>query len=84
MKNPGKVGPLWDAEPFVVLETLGEKYRVCPEEGGDERLVHRSALKVCVTHQQVPARPEPEPVPNVAGPAPQPRYVFPRESTIFR
>ena len=76
VKNHGKVGPWWDAEPFVVLETVGGEgvmYRICSERGGSERTVHRNALKVCVT-PQVAA--EPEPGPSVARPMLQPYYGF--------
>ena len=81
VKNYGKMGPWWNAEPFVVLEAVGKagfvKYRVCSEEGGCERIVDQNALKVCVTPQQAGVRTEPGPERSTAG------AVWPQQGGFF-
>lgn len=46
----GKLCSWWDPMPYVVLGTLGSTglvYRVRPEHGGQEKVLHRNALKLC-------------------------------------
>ena len=78
-QGQGKLAPWWDPEPFVVLETVGEAglvYRIRPEKGGQDRTVHRNALKVCVTPQERVVRTEPAPEPRTVGPVWQQCYGF--------
>lgn len=40
----------WDPEPHIILETVGDTglvYRVRPEKGGKENVLHRNSLKLC-------------------------------------
>ncbi|KAI2650219.1 Transposon Tf2-6 polyprotein [Labeo rohita] len=46
----GKLCRFWDPLPHVIVGTLGEMglvYRVKPEKGGKEKVLHRNALKWC-------------------------------------
>lgn len=46
----GKLCSWWDPMPYVVLGALGSTglvYRVRPEQGGQEKVLHRNALKLC-------------------------------------
>lgn len=51
-QGQGKLHPGWSSEPYVVVEEVGNTgvvYRVRPEKGGGEKVLHRNALKLCVT-----------------------------------
>ncbi len=46
----GKLCSWWDPMPYVMLGALGSTglvYRVRPEQGGQEKVLHRNALKLC-------------------------------------
>lgn len=46
----GKLCSWWDSMSYVVLGTLGSTglvYRVRPEQGGQEKVLHHNALKLC-------------------------------------
>lgn len=50
----GKLCGWWGPVPHVVIETLGETglvYRVRPEKGGKEKVLHRHALKLCAASE---------------------------------
>uniref|UniRef100_A0A1A8IMM1 Gypsy retrotransposon integrase-like protein 1 n=2 Tax=Nothobranchius TaxID=28779 RepID=A0A1A8IMM1_NOTKU len=51
-QGQGKLHPGWASEPHVVVERVGDTgvvYKVQPEKGGRERVLHRNALKLCTT-----------------------------------
>uniref|UniRef100_A0A667W970 Gypsy retrotransposon integrase-like protein 1 n=1 Tax=Myripristis murdjan TaxID=586833 RepID=A0A667W970_9TELE len=53
-KGQGKLHGGWDPEPQIILETVGETgllYKVRPERGGKEKVLHRNALKLCTAPQ---------------------------------
>lgn len=46
----GKLHGVWDPEPYRVVEAKGNTgvvYKVQPERGGREKVLHRNALKLC-------------------------------------
>lgn len=50
----GKLCGWWGPVPHVVIGTLGETglvYRVRPEMGGKEKVLHRNALKLCIASE---------------------------------
>ncbi|CAI5638873.1 unnamed protein product [Oreochromis niloticus] len=51
-QGQGKLHPGWSSEPYVVVEEVGNTgvvYKVQPEKGGGEKVLHRNALKLCIT-----------------------------------
>lgn len=45
----------WSPVPYVVVEILGETkvvYKVRPEKGGKDKVLHRNALKLCTTLEE--------------------------------
>ncbi|XP_016523390.1 uncharacterized protein LOC107835497 [Poecilia formosa] len=62
-QGQGKLHPGWSPEPHVVLERVGDTgvvYRVRPEKGGREKVLHRNALKLCITPATDNYSPAPE------------------------
>uniref|UniRef100_A0A3B3X627 Integrase catalytic domain-containing protein n=1 Tax=Poecilia mexicana TaxID=48701 RepID=A0A3B3X627_9TELE len=58
-KGQGKLHPGWSDEPHVILEQVGKTgvvYKVQPERGGREKMLHRNALKLCIA----PLKEEPQ------------------------
>lgn len=48
-QGQGKLHGGWDPEPHFVLQTVGDTglvYRVRPEKGGREKVLHRNSLKL--------------------------------------
>lgn len=63
-QGQGKLHGGWDPDPHLILEAVGGTglvYRVRPEGGGRERVLHRNSLKLC-TGPVLQTRPQAPPV----------------------